>query len=176
MNPPHLLRSPRLQAAIVGLAAIALAAGGFEAGRYTVDAAALANSVATKSSERAADSASSKKTAVENQADRIIVRDIATVPFSELYDVLKSAPREQLLAWARDLDHMPRGPRQRAAINAYYKSLVQVDHRAAIEALLHSENLLMREIALDATTKAAPESIWPDLAEMMAVLPYTRRG
>jgi hypothetical protein len=176
MNPPQLLRSPRLQAAIVGLAALALATGGFEAGRSTVDAAAVAKRTASIPSQPASDPASHRAKLLERAQDRINVRDIATVPFSELYDVLKSASREQLLAWARDLDHMPRGPRQRAAINAYYKSLVQVDHRAAIEAVLHSENLLMREIALDALTKAAPESIWPDLAEMMAILPYPRRG
>jgi len=175
MNPPQLLRSPRVQAATVGLAALVLAVGGFEAGRYTVDAAAVTNSMATKSSEPASDLASSKKTAVENQADRIIVRDIATVPFSELYDVLKSASRDQLLGWARDLERMPRGPRQRAAVAAYYKSLIQVDHHAAIDAVLHAENLNMRDVAIVSLMKAAPESIWGDLAEMIEQLPHPRR-
>ena len=98
------------------------------------------------------------------------------MPFSELYDVLRSASREQLLAWARDLERMPRGPRQRAAVTAYYKSLIQVDHRAAIEAVFQAENLNMRDVAIDALLKAAPESIWGDLAEMMVRLPYQGRG
>ncbi len=98
------------------------------------------------------------------------------MPFSELYDVLKSASREQLVAWARDLEQMPRGPRQRAAVTAYYKSLIQVDRRTAIEAVLHAQNLLARDAAIDAMTKASPESIWADLAEMTMQLIYPDRG
>jgi hypothetical protein len=175
-GPPSLLISKRAQIIIISLIAAGFAIGGFEAGRYTVDAATVGNNTAAIPRQPPSEVVSRKDALVERQQDRITIRDIATVPFSELYDVLKCASREQLIAWARDLDHMPRGPRQRAAINAYYKSLVQVDHRAAIEAVLHSENLLMREIALEALTKAAPESIWADLAEMMAVLPYPKRG
>jgi hypothetical protein len=70
---------------------------------------------------------------------------------------------------------MPRGPRQRAAVNAYYKSLVQVDHCAAIEAIRRAHNINMREIALEALTRAAPESIWGELAEALVELPYPRR-
>ena len=173
---PAPFTSKRVQIGILGLLGGALAIGGFQAGRTTVAAAVVLKSKATLTAQSSAAPAARSKAPLERDHSQIIVRDIATVPFSELYDVLKATPREQLIAWARDLDHMPRGLRQRAAINAYYKSLIQVDHRAAIEAVLHSENLLMREIALEALTKAAPESIWPDLAEMMAVLPYPRRG
>jgi hypothetical protein len=160
---------------IIGLAATVLALGGFEAGRRTVDAAAVANIAVTKPSQPDSDF-SHEKMLLEREHQRISVRKIATVPFSELYDVLKSASREQLLAWARDLEQMPKGPRQRAAVNAYYKSLVQVDHRAAIAAVMQAENLNMREVALDALTKAAPESIWGDLAQMTTELPYPKRS
>ena len=173
---PRGLTSTRAQAVITGLAAVALAIGGFQTGRYTVDNAALDNNTGVVPSQPPSDIVSRKDALIEWQQNRITIRDIATVPFSELYDVLKSASREQLLAWARDLERMPRGPRQRAAVNAYYKSLVQVDHRAAIEAVMRAQNLNMREIALEALTKAAPESIWGDLAQMTTVLPYPRRS
>jgi hypothetical protein len=71
---------------------------------------------------------------------------------------------------------MPRGPRQRAAVTAYYKSLIQVDYRAAIEAVLHSENLNIRDVAIAALMKAAPESIWGELTEMTNHLPHPWRG
>jgi hypothetical protein len=170
------LTSPRAQAVIAGLAAAALAIGGFQTGRYTVDVAAVANGTTSIPSQSASDPASHREKLLERVQDKITVRDIATVPFSELYDVLKSASREQLLAWARDLEQMPRGPRQRAAVTAYYKSLVQVDHRAAIEAVLHAKNLLARDVAIDGMMKAAPESIWADLAEMIVQLPYWGGG
>jgi hypothetical protein len=174
--PPILPTSKRVRALVIGLAAAGIALGGFETGRRSINAAAIATAIASQSNHSPPNPSPRENPTAAIELNSVTVRDIATVPFSELYDVLKCASREQLIAWARDLDHMPRGPRQRAAINAYYKSLVQVDHRAAIEAVLHSENLLMREIALEALTKAAPESIWADLAEMMAVLPYPKRG
>jgi hypothetical protein len=168
--------NPSKQIVAIVVLGIAVAVGGFQTGRRSVDAAAIAASVRTNSERMSAAVAPSYKSVSRPEKSQIILRDIATVPFSELYDVLKSASREQLLAWARDLERMPRGPRQRAAVTAYYKSLIQVDHHAAIEAVLRAENLLMRDVAIDALTKAAPESIWGDLAEMLEVLPHSRRG
>jgi hypothetical protein len=174
--PPTGLIPTRAQTVIIGLAATALAIGGFQIGRYTVDAvAAIVSNTASFPSQSPSEVVSRKDALVERQ-DRITIRDIATVPFSELYDVLRSASREQLLAWARDLESMPRGPLQRAAVTAYYKSLIQVDHHAAIDAVLDAKNLLARDAAIDAMMKAAPESIWADLAEMTAKLPYPGRG
>ena len=167
-------RWTRTQAVIITIAAAGLALGGFQAGRYSVDAT-FGKHTGEDQADLPNPSPSSEALAT-NGRDRITVRDIATVPFSELYDVLRFATHDQLLAWARDLERMPRGLRQRAAVNAYYKSLIQVDHRAAIDAVMQAENLNMREIALDALTKAAPESIWADLAEMTTVLPYPRRN
>jgi hypothetical protein len=174
--PPRGLTSPRAQAVFAGLAAAALAIGGFQTGRYTVDAAAVSESTGTRPDQPASNSVSPKQTLLEREPGRITVRDIATVPFSELYDVLKTASREQLLAWARDLERMPRGPRQRAAVTAYYKSLIQVDHHAALEALSQSTNLPMRDVGEDALLKAAPESIWGEIAEALARMPYPGRG
>jgi hypothetical protein len=173
---PRELTSPRVQAVIIGLAAAILAIAGFQTGRYTVDAAAVSNKTATIPSQPLSEVASRKDALVERQQDRIIIREIATVPFSELYDVLKSASREQLLAWARDLERMPRGPRQRAAVTAYYKSLIQVDHRAAIDAILRAQNLPMRDVAISAVMAATPESLWADLNGMLDKLPHPRRG
>lgn len=173
--PPAVLTTTRTQVLLIGVAAAAVAVGGFEAGRKTVNAAAIAERM-EKQTQPAADSGSQKEHLPERDHSRINVREIATVPFSQLYDVLRSASREQLLAWARDLEQMPRGPRQRAAVAAYYKSLIQVDHRAAIEAVLHAENLNMRDVAIAALMKAAPESIWGELWEMFDRLPHPNRG
>jgi hypothetical protein len=175
-NPPRLLISPRSQAIVLGLIAIALALGGFQAGRRSVDAAAVAKTVAIEPSGPVRDFAPPRQTLFEHDQKPITVREIATVPFSELYDVLKSASHDQLLAWAHDLEQMPRGPRQRAAVAAYYKSLVQVDHHAAIEALIRAENLNMRDVAIAAVMAATPESLWGELNEMLDKLPHPRRG
>jgi hypothetical protein len=173
-DSPRMLIGPRIQLVILGLLAAGLAVGGFHVGRQSVDAAALSKHTAETRVE-SPNLFQRDGVLAENPLGQGSVREIATVPFSELYDVLKSASREQLLAWARDLEQMPRGPRQRAAVNAYYKSLIQVDHRVAIEALFQSENLNMRDLAIDAMTKASPESIWADLAEMTTQITYPGR-
>jgi hypothetical protein len=174
-DPPRMLTRPRIQVAILGLLAAGFALGGFQVGRRSVDAAALNKHIAETRAE-SPNLSQRDRAPSENALGQGSVREIATVPFSELYDVIKSASREQLVAWARDLERLPRGPRQRAAVTAYYKSLIQVDHRAAIEALFQAENLNVRDVAINALLKAAPESIWADLAEMMEQLPYPGRG
>lgn len=174
-NPPGMQIGTRTQIVIVGIVAAGLAIGGFQIGRRSVDAAALS----IRAAETRADSPSlppRSRVLAEGDHGYPRISEIATVPFSELYDVLRSASREQLLAWARDLERMPRGPRQRAAVAAYYKSLIQVDHHAAIEAVLHAQYLPMRDVAIEAMMKASPESIWADLAEMTAQLSYPGRG
>jgi hypothetical protein len=174
-NPPRRLISPRSQGIVLGLVAIALALVGFQAGRRSVDGAVLAKTLAIEPNGPVRDVAPRRRTLFEHDQKSLTVREIATVPFSELYDVLKSASHEQLLAWARDLEQMPRGPRQRAAVTAYYKSLIQVDHRTAIDAVFRAQNLPIRDAALEAITKAAPESIWGELAEALAGLPFPKR-
>ena len=94
------------------------------------------------------------------------MRNIATVPFTQLYDILRTASPEQVAAWARELEQMPEGPRRMAAVTSFYKSLIQVDPSAAIKAIHDAENLSVRDLAIEALLKTAPESIWGEIAEM----------
>ncbi len=94
------------------------------------------------------------------------MRNVATVPFSQLYDILRSASPEQIAAWARELEQMPEGPRRTAAVTSFYKSLIQVDPAAAIKAIHEALNLNVRDAAIEALLKTAPESIWGDIAGM----------
>ena len=171
--PPAVLKSTRAQVLLVGVAAAVLAIGGFQAGRYTVDAAAVANRTASIPSPSASDPAS-RRELLERAQDKIIIRNIATVPFSELYDVLKAASREQLLAWARDLEQMAEGPRRTAAIRTYYKSLVQIDPAIALAAVAQIKEKWIQQQAESALLTTAPESIWGDLAEFFETVPFPR--
>ena len=163
----------RREAITIGALAVFLACFGFLAGRRSVHEAWIEKIPALRSERiRQPEPAETSKAP---DYRKVTIQNIATVPFSQLYDILRTAPREQLRAWAHDLEQMPRGPHQRAAVAAYYKSLIQVDHRAAIEAVLHAQNLAARDVAFDAMTKAAPESIWGDLAEMVEQLPFPGR-
>jgi hypothetical protein len=169
-NPSKTLRWTPLQTVGVAVIGIAVAVCGFETGRRTVDAAAISASSQTNSGTTSVAISPSYKPPPPPEQTRVIIRDIATVPFSELYDVLKCASREQLFAWAADLERLPRGPRRIAAVTAYYKSLIQVDTGAATEAMLRANNTAIRDLAIDAMTRAAPESSWSELAEAIARL------
>jgi hypothetical protein len=170
---PRGLTSPRAQAVLAGLAAAVLSIGGFQTGRYTVDAAAVSNSTEALPSPSASDPAS-RRELLERAQDKIIMRDIATVPFSELYDVLKAASREQLLAWAHDLEQMAEGPRRTAALKTYYKSLVQIDPAIALTAVAQIKEKGIQQQAASALLTTAPESIWGDLAEFFETIPFPR--
>lgn len=147
-NPPKMLTGPRMQLVIIGLLTVGFAAGGFQLGRHSVDASALTDRTATARNNPSADLSSGFDAPAPRQQKSVSIREIATMPFSEIYDALRGATRGQLMAWAADLERMPRGPRQRAAVAAYYKSLIQVDPSAAIQAVLRAKNLSMPDVAI----------------------------
>jgi hypothetical protein len=154
------------------LIAIALALVGFQAGRRSVDAAAITRTVAMESSGVVSDVTSPRQTLLEHDQNAVTVRQIATVPFSELYDVLKAASRDQLLAWAQDLEQMAEGPRRTAAIKTFYKSLVQIDPAIALAAVAQIKDKWIQQQAASALLTTAPESIWGDLAEFFETVPF----
>lgn len=170
MKPKQIVAS-----VVVGLCLILLA---FQAGRQSVRGPISAAHCLSDQSAPRAPSAPTSEVLKKSKADdrsKVIIRDIATVPFSELYDVLRPASEGELLQWAHDLEGMRDGPRRRAAVTAFYKSLVQVNTKAAIKAILQTTNLGVRDFAVEAALDAAPENEWADLAEMMRILPHPQR-
>ena len=172
-GPPSLLISKRAQIIIISLVAAGFAIGGFQTGRYVVDVTAVANGGTSIPSQSASDPAS-RRELLERAQDKITIRNIATVPFSELYDVLKAASREQLLAWAHDLEQMAEGPRRTAAIRTFYKSLIQIDPAIALAAVAQIKEKWIQRQAASALLTTAPESIWGDLAEFFETVPFPR--
>ena len=100
------------------------------------------------------------------------MRNIGTVPFTELYDILRVATPEQLSGWAKELEEMPEGPRRTAAVTGFYKSLIQVNPAAALEALERIRNKSLQENAAIAVLETAPESIWGEIAETFERIPF----
>jgi hypothetical protein len=99
------------------------------------------------------------------------MRNVATVPFTQLYDILRIATPEQLVGWARELEEVAEGPRRTAAVSAFYKSLIQVNPAAALDALEHIRNKSLQQTAAVAVLETAPESIWGDIAEAFERIP-----
>lgn len=133
-----------------GLAVVTLAA--FQAGRKSVSKAASPSGTQDVRRARALVSAAPHD---NNQPERraVTMRNIATVPFSQLYDVLRGASREQITAWGQDLERMPYAPSRTIALIAFYKSLIQVDAPAAVDLILQTKDVLVREVAIDSVSE-----------------------
>ncbi len=103
--------------------------------------------------------------------ERTMIRNIATVPFVEMFDLLRSAPPKMRLAWIKQLAEMPKGPTRTVALSGFYKTFVQLDPKAAAESIetLHDENA--KWIAAEAMTGAVPLSAMGEIAAMLARLP-----
>lgn len=103
--------------------------------------------------------------------DRILIRNIATVPFVALYDLLRSAPPKTRDGWIKQLNDMPDGPQRNAALSSFYKTLVQIDPRAAAESVAGVHGTYARSLAVDAIVGAAPLSAMGEMANMLIKLP-----
>jgi hypothetical protein len=103
--------------------------------------------------------------------DRILIRNIATVPFVELFDLLRSAPAKTRDAWVKQLDEMPDGPKRNAALSSFYKTLVQIDPHAAAESAANLHGEYGRYLAIEATIGAAPLSALEEMANLLIKLP-----
>ena len=115
--------------------------------------------------------ARSDATAQRDAFARVLIRNVGTVPFEEIFELLRSAPAEVRTDWVRQLAEMPRGPQRSAAISSFYKTYVQLDPRgaAASISMLQDPNALW--LAADAMIGAAPSSAMPEIAAMLTTLP-----
>lgn len=109
--------------------------------------------------------------ASSEEFDRILIRNVGTVPFIEVFDLLRAAPPETRTRWIRQLDAMPDGPQRNAALSSFFKTFVQIDPRAAAESVegLHDKD--GRYLAVEATVGAAPLSAMGEMASMLIKSP-----
>lgn len=103
--------------------------------------------------------------------DRVMVRNIGTMPFVELLELLRSAPPKMRTEWIRQLDEMPEGPKRSAALSSFYKTFVQLDPRAGAESIAGLQKKNSQRIAVLAMVGAVPQSAMGEIAEMLIKLP-----
>jgi hypothetical protein len=147
---------------------------GFQSGRYSITRLSAPTAARLAPPIGSAPSAGpSRLYSADNQ--QLIVCNIAGIPFSELYEILRAAPRDQILSWAKTLEQLPYSPQRDGALIAFYRTLVQVDPDVAAEAAVRTANRAVRDFAVYIMRKAAPESAWAHLAAMTLKLPH-RKG
>ena len=103
--------------------------------------------------------------------ERIMIRNIATVPFEESFYLLRSAPVEMRSRWTKQLEEMPKGPQRNAALSSFYKTFVQLDPHAAAASMAGLQDKDAKSIAVAAMIGATPQSAMKEMAEMLVKLP-----
>ena len=149
----------------IGIACAALLSGAFLLGRHE-ETARLAERNA-QSSVSASETQIVPETQEAADYRRLPIDRILALPFTQFYEALRSAPRAAREQWATELEKMPPGPRQTAALLAFYKLLVQFDPEQAIRALMSYKGESRKGMALDAVVSAAPSSALPRVAELL---------
>ena len=108
--------------------------------------------------------------------NRVLIRNIGSVPFEEIFDLLRSASPQVRTAWIQQLSNMPRGPQRVAAIASFYKTYVQLDPRGAADSLKLLNDPDTLALAVNSMVEAAPISAMPIMAEMLINVPRKKFG
>jgi hypothetical protein len=151
-------------------AAVTLAIASFQAGRQTVIGHRRSSEGKGVKQRRGVALRQRPKIESEHQG-RLIVANVADVPFAELYNVLESASPQTRSAWAKELEAMPWGPQRNAAISSFYKTLVQLDPHEAIELAVDMRDKDAQTVAIGRLVEAAPQSAMSEVANMLVKLP-----
>jgi hypothetical protein len=155
----------RARIILVVIAAVLLTALSFEAGRQSIIPEGKRNTSAKAQSIKSASRTQNRQPDLEDD-HKILIQNSAMVPFTELYDLLRSVSPKKRSEWAKELDDMPAGRQKFSAIEAFYKTFVQVDPEAAVHLALAMTDHRVQSIAADAIAGAAPESAMGEVTKM----------
>src|ERR1043166_8364436 len=111
---------PPCIAGVIGLGLVLIVAS-FNGGRVVERRAQQQSNVPSKESATITSAGKSNRLLPDdvNQSDHILLANVATVSFSELWDVMRAAAPEKRSAWARELERMPPGTRRTAALKSF---------------------------------------------------------
>ncbi len=108
--------------------------------------------------------------AEEKDFKRVAIENLGQVEFEQAYELIHTAPKPALIAWAKRLEAMPFTPRKTSAISVFFRTLAQVDTKAAVEVALAMERSDPRWTAVGAIVAAAPAANLGDVARIYTTL------
>jgi hypothetical protein len=164
---------PSVLAGIIALGVVLIAAS-FHGGRVSERLAQQESKVREKENASAIPARKHNRLISGETAsnDHVLIANVATVSFGELWDVMRAAGSEKRTAWAHELEQMPPGPRQNAAVETFYKIWVELDPVAAAKGLEGIQNKRIQRHAFTALAGAAADSALPIVAELQCRIGY----
>lgn len=105
------------------------------------------------------------------EADRIVLGDITTVPFQELYSVLSARSAKEMAELAAQLNDLPPGRETKTKINAFFTAWAHLDARAALMAAISLKTAEAKDAAISAVVRGADAIAAKSLVEVISQLP-----
>ncbi|PZR71128.1 MAG: hypothetical protein DLM73_16375 [Chthoniobacterales bacterium] len=105
------------------------------------------------------------------EGEKIILGNIATVPFQELYAVLSVRSPEEMTLLAQQLNELPPGRETKAKINTFFKAWAQLDAKAALAAAVSLKTVEAKSTAIGAVLGGADAATSGSLATVINKLP-----
>jgi hypothetical protein len=113
-------------------------------------------------------SSSAQKSSAE--ANKILLGNITTVPFQELYGLLSSQSREEVMHLAEQLRDLPPGRETNARIAVFFKAWAHLDAKAAFTAAASFKTTEAKAAAIGAVIEGADSIAASSLAQSIAAL------
>ncbi len=109
--------------------------------------------------------------AADGSANRVLLGNINTLTFRELYGLLSTLSSEKIAELATQLDSLPQGSIANAKINTFFKAWTQVDARAAFEGAVAFRKRKSRIAALTAVFDTVDPASSGALVQSLVQLP-----
>jgi hypothetical protein len=131
-------------------------------------ASVASSSAVTQPSPARSESSPQKSNSDE---EKILLGDIATVPFQELYGIISSRSPEEVTRPAQQLMELPAGRETNARITAFFKAWAHLDAKTAFAAATSFKSVEAKGTAIGAVINGADAIMASFLASSIAQLP-----
>lgn len=105
------------------------------------------------------------------EQNKIILGNIATVPFQELYSVLSTRSAKEMAELAAQFNDLPPGRETKTKITTFFTAWAHLDAKAALTAAIALKNTDAKDAALTAVVRGADAIAAKSLVEVVSQLP-----
>ena len=154
---------------LAGIGLGVLIALAFLRGSHSETNAVAARAPSAASNEAQRSEFSSDKSRAET--DKIVLGNITTVPFQELYSVLSARSAKEMAELAAQLNGLPPGRETKTKINAFFTAWAHLDARAALTAAISLKTVEAKDAAISAVVRGADAISAKSLVEVISQLP-----
>ena len=130
--------------------------------------AALSNPSTAEATSKQPES-STQKSSAEN--DKIILGNIATVPFQELYSVLSARSPQEMAELAAQLNNLPPGRESKTKITTFFTAWAHLDAKGALTAAISLKTADAKDAAISAVVRGADVIAAKSIVEVVSQLP-----